>query len=65
MSNSEDNVIKVDFKPTLTEKLTDDILATILSHSKELTFFEAIGIIETVKQELFALSDNDGGDSAS
>jgi len=64
MSNSKDNVINVNFKASLTEKLTDEILELIFKNSKDLTFYEAIGVLETVKFELFALT-NDGGDIAS
>ena len=45
MSNSKDNIIKVDFKTPVTEKLADQILELIIDGSKELTFFEAIGIL--------------------
>jgi len=65
MSNSKDNIIKVDFKPPVTEKLADQILELIIDGSKELTFFEAIGILETVKFELFAAANEEGVDSAS
>ena len=65
MSNSKDNIIKVDFKTPMTEKLADQILELIIDNSKELTFFEAIGILETVKFELFAAANEEGVDSVS
>ena len=65
MSNSKDNIIKVDFKTPMTEKLADQILELIIDNSKELTFFEAIGILETVKFELFAAANEEGVDSLS
>jgi len=65
MSNSRDNIIKVNFKAPITEELADKILELIIDNSKELTFFEAIGILETVKFELFAAANEEGGDLAS
>ena len=49
----------------MTEKLADQILELIIDNSKELTFFEAIGILETVKFELFAAANEEGVDSVS